>query len=284
MSGTIPPPLGSSSGHSGNPNRAVTSSRTVGNPNRVEDVFKLTTLIARDSDSNFEEDTRSNNEFLADPNAEFHEKALLANHKSQKDYLGKYKALKAELALLTKKIDVVSNNKSEKGLVSESFDCDEESPSFEDKGVTRVKTFLAIAKDEPVMQKVDSRSGQWVEITMKKEPLPLLPIILGAEPICISNDVILLTDLIQTIIVIDKTKQVNEKESYVKAIKNKDQTKAPTIPDPCSNKKADSSIEQLLVTLREEVKGIKEQIKPSSDNSASVSQTGSFKSIKGKKD
>ncbi|GJR59287.1 hypothetical protein Tco_1501449 [Tanacetum coccineum] len=35
---------------------------------------------------------------------------------NQKDYKDKYKALKAELAFLTKKIDVVSKNKSEKGL------------------------------------------------------------------------------------------------------------------------------------------------------------------------
>ncbi|GJZ54839.1 hypothetical protein Tco_0610032 [Tanacetum coccineum] len=71
---------------------------------------------------------------------------------NQKDYKGKYKALKAELALLTKKID----NKSE------------ESVSSEDEGVTRVKAFINIAEDEPVVGKTDARSGQWVEITMKK--------------------------------------------------------------------------------------------------------------------
>ncbi|GJS41120.1 hypothetical protein Tco_0566163 [Tanacetum coccineum] len=86
----------------------------------------------------------------------------------QKDYRVKYKALTAELALLTKKIDVVSKSKSEKGLVAESFGWDEESLSSEDEGVTRVKTFMAIAENEPVVGNTDARSGQWVETIMKK--------------------------------------------------------------------------------------------------------------------
>nr|GEW95765.1 hypothetical protein [Tanacetum cinerariifolium] len=45
---------------------------------------------------------------------------------------------------------------------------DEESLSFEDEGVTTVKAFMAIAKYEPSMGKVDARSGQYVEITIKK--------------------------------------------------------------------------------------------------------------------
>ncbi|GKF64275.1 hypothetical protein Tco_0187723, partial [Tanacetum coccineum] len=57
---------------------------------------------------------------------------------------------------------------SEKGLVVESFDWDEESVSSEDEGVTKVKAFMAIAEDEPSVGKADARSGQWVQITMKK--------------------------------------------------------------------------------------------------------------------
>ncbi|GKA08051.1 retrovirus-related pol polyprotein from transposon TNT 1-94, partial [Tanacetum coccineum] len=60
----------------------------------------------------------------------------------QKDYKVRYKALKAELALLTQKI--------------------------EDEGVTTVKAFMAIADDEPAIGKTNARSGHWVEITMKK--------------------------------------------------------------------------------------------------------------------
>ncbi|GJT08325.1 hypothetical protein Tco_0842787, partial [Tanacetum coccineum] len=85
-----------------------------------------------------------------------------------KDYRGKYKALKSKVAILTKKIDAMYKNKSKKRLVVESFDWDEESLSSEDEGVTRVKSFMAIIEDETVVGKVDARSGQWVEITMKK--------------------------------------------------------------------------------------------------------------------
>ncbi|GKA04914.1 retrovirus-related pol polyprotein from transposon TNT 1-94 [Tanacetum coccineum] len=88
------------------------------------------------------------------------------NH--QKDYEGKYKGLKAEIVILTKKIDAMSKGKSEKGLVDESFDWDEESISSKDEWVTEVKAFMAIVEDEPSVGKADARSGQWVEITMKK--------------------------------------------------------------------------------------------------------------------
>ncbi|GJV15136.1 hypothetical protein Tco_1360459 [Tanacetum coccineum] len=76
---------------------------------------------------------------------------------NHKDYMGKYKALRAKLALLTRKIDVVSKNKSEKGLVDESFDWDEEYISFVDEGVTRIKAFMAIVEDEPIVGKTDAR-------------------------------------------------------------------------------------------------------------------------------
>ncbi|GJS07109.1 retrovirus-related pol polyprotein from transposon TNT 1-94 [Tanacetum coccineum] len=61
------------------------------------------------------------------------------NKNTKSDYKGKYKALKSELAVLTKKIDAMSKNKNEKGLVDESFDWDEESLSSKDECVTRVK-------------------------------------------------------------------------------------------------------------------------------------------------
>ncbi|GJW02097.1 retrovirus-related pol polyprotein from transposon TNT 1-94 [Tanacetum coccineum] len=148
----------------------------------------ISNLCIQDSASDVEEDTRSNNKFLADLNAEFHDRGLLANQKrfykrsrrvwlarkpidksnetcfasgkqghfqkdcpttktsspsypssnksykpkfqsnssqqhnqnnknTKKDYRGKYKALKSELVILTTKIDAMSKNKSEKGLI-----------------------------------------------------------------------------------------------------------------------------------------------------------------------
>ncbi|GJV17606.1 hypothetical protein Tco_1362929 [Tanacetum coccineum] len=57
---------------------------------------------------------------------------------------------------------------SETGLIAESFDWDEESVSSEDDGTTKIRAFMAIAKDEPSIGKADARFGQWVDITMKK--------------------------------------------------------------------------------------------------------------------
>ncbi|GJW00598.1 retrovirus-related pol polyprotein from transposon TNT 1-94 [Tanacetum coccineum] len=53
-------------------------------------------------------------------------------------------------------------------LLAESFDWDDESVSSDDEGSTKIRAFMAIAKDEPSFRKADARSGQWVDITMKK--------------------------------------------------------------------------------------------------------------------
>nr|GEV22983.1 RNA-directed DNA polymerase, eukaryota [Tanacetum cinerariifolium] len=79
----------------------------------------------KDSDSDVEEDQKSNSEFLPDLNVEFHERALLANQKR------------------------LYKRNSENGLVAESFDWDEESVSFEDEGVTKVKAFIVTPQMEP---------------------------------------------------------------------------------------------------------------------------------------
>ncbi|GJY53054.1 retrovirus-related pol polyprotein from transposon TNT 1-94 [Tanacetum coccineum] len=384
----------------------------------------------QDNDSDVEDDLRSSSEFIVDLNAEYHERALLANQKRfykrsgkvgsarkpmdksneicfayrkqghfqkdcpsnntatlsypssnksstpshpssnksynkpktlthtspqnsdnhQKDYKGKYKGLKAEIAVLTKKIDAMSKGKSEKGLVVESFDWDKEYVSSMDEGTTKIKAFMAIADKEPSVRKANARSGQWVEITMKKvhrllsmivgdkrkhvldytqtcskvtfdqllskqipgntvkalggkgnrkekisskevifikadesssmsileitsdsesecethEPLPPLPKLIGAAPTGTSNSLISLSNL-----------TLNMADLILN-------TSVPKKTKPTSDKKADLSAEQLLLTLMDEVKSLKEKIKVPSENSPSVSQTGSSKSSKGK--
>ncbi|GJX30783.1 retrovirus-related pol polyprotein from transposon TNT 1-94 [Tanacetum coccineum] len=204
-----------------------------------------------DNDSDVKEDQRTSNEFMADLNVGYHERALLVNQKRfykrfgrvesarklinktkdtcfacgktghfqkdypsnktstpsylssnnsfnktkpytppfnqtssqntgnhQKYYKGKHKGLKAEMAVLTKRIDDLTKGKSkkgknekgnsEKGLIAGSFDWDEESVSSEDERTIRIRAFMAIAEDEPSVGKADARSGQWVDITMKK--------------------------------------------------------------------------------------------------------------------
>ncbi|GJR78553.1 retrovirus-related pol polyprotein from transposon TNT 1-94 [Tanacetum coccineum] len=384
----------------------------------------------QDSNLDVEEDTRSSSEFLADLNAEFHDRALLANKKRfykqservgsakkpmdksnetcfacgklghfqkdcpsnktsipsypsstkiynkpkfhstltsqnnqnvdnhQKDYKWKYKGLKAEIANLTKNINSISKGKSEKGLVVESFDWNEESVSSEDEEVTKVKAFMAIAEDELSVGKVDAGSGQWVKIAMKKVH-KLLSMIDGEErkhvldythvdlhyvedqsnnllnefnflnqelssyklnlekeslkdeitdlkkviekwtsskvtldqlltkqvlsnivcALCrrgkrketISSKEVVFTKadesptrlplrLPLTLTVSKEIKKVLDKKSVVKAPKKKAQTLSPYVPDPIPIKKADSSTEKLLLTLMEEVKGLKVQI------------------------
>ncbi|GJS67651.1 retrovirus-related pol polyprotein from transposon TNT 1-94 [Tanacetum coccineum] len=61
-----------------------------------------------------------------------------------------------------------NKGKCEKGLIAELFDWDEESVSSEDEGTSMIRAFMAIAEDEPSVGKADARSGQWVDITMKK--------------------------------------------------------------------------------------------------------------------
>ncbi|GJX98179.1 hypothetical protein Tco_0355198 [Tanacetum coccineum] len=45
---------------------------------------------------------------------------------------------------------------------------DEEFVSSEDEGTTNIRELMEITEDEPSVEKADARSGQWVDITMKK--------------------------------------------------------------------------------------------------------------------
>ncbi|GJU41526.1 hypothetical protein Tco_1194483 [Tanacetum coccineum] len=84
-----------------------------------------------------EEDLRSSSEFIADLNAEYHERDPLAN---QKRFYKRY-------------------GKSGKGLVADSFDWDEESISSKDEETTKIKAFMAITEEEPSVGKADAKSG-----------------------------------------------------------------------------------------------------------------------------
>ncbi|GJS49706.1 hypothetical protein Tco_0599827 [Tanacetum coccineum] len=127
----------------------------------------------QDSDSNIQEALRRSNEFMANLNAEYHERALMENQKGFYKR-GKYKGLKAEMTVLTKKIDALSKGKSkkgkgEKGLIAESFEWDEESISSEDEGTTKIKAFMEIVEDKPSVGKADARSGMTPRLRRKHE-------------------------------------------------------------------------------------------------------------------
>nr|GEV54925.1 hypothetical protein [Tanacetum cinerariifolium] len=243
--------------------------------------------------------------------------------------------------------------KSEHGLIAESFDWDDESISLDDEGITKIMAFMAILEDEPSVEKADARKhvldythidlhyvedqrnkldeisdlkkviekwtcskvtleqllseqvlGNIVKVLGRKgkrkekisfkevvftkadestsmpepeitsdseskcethEPFPPLPKQIGATPFGTLKSLISLSDLTLNMVdltldsSVPKKTRPSTKVSPVYAIKKKTE-KSLVVPKPCSDKKTDSSTEQLLLTLMEEVKGLKKQI------------------------
>nr|GEW14432.1 retrovirus-related Pol polyprotein from transposon TNT 1-94 [Tanacetum cinerariifolium] len=89
----------------------------------------------RDGDSDVEKDQRTSNEFMADLIAKYHERALLANQTRLYKRSGRVRSTR-------KPIDKTKE--------------------------TWIRAFMAVAEDEPSVGKADARTGQWVDITMKK--------------------------------------------------------------------------------------------------------------------
>nr|GEX61774.1 retrovirus-related Pol polyprotein from transposon TNT 1-94 [Tanacetum cinerariifolium] len=96
----------------------------------------------KDSNSVVEEDNRTS-EFMADLNVEYHERALLENQK--RFYKRSGRVRKDDKGKGDKKVI--------NGLVAESFDCNDESVSLDDEGITKFKAFMEIADDEPSVGK-----------------------------------------------------------------------------------------------------------------------------------
>ncbi|GJS97062.1 retrovirus-related pol polyprotein from transposon TNT 1-94, partial [Tanacetum coccineum] len=122
--------------------------------------------------SDDEADERTSEEYLKDLDIEFHERALSQGEpKAQKDYKTEYKKLKAKLALLEASPPTSQSSKSfqpkDKGLVTETFDWDEEEVS-DNEEETQVKVLMALADDELSVGKNYARNGEWIDITMKK--------------------------------------------------------------------------------------------------------------------
>ncbi|GKF94806.1 hypothetical protein Tco_0284506, partial [Tanacetum coccineum] len=108
-----------------------------------------------------------------------------------------------------------------------------------------------------------------------QEPLPKLK---GVAPPGTSDSLISLSvltlnmaDLTLDTFFLKKTRPTSVKVPPTYVIKRKTENKLPVVPESCSDKKADSSTEQLLLTLMEEVKGLKKQIEIPSGTSPSNS-------------
>ncbi|GKD99513.1 retrovirus-related pol polyprotein from transposon TNT 1-94 [Tanacetum coccineum] len=149
----------------------------------------------QDSDSDVKEDQRTSNEFMADLNAEYHERALLANKKRFYKRSGRVGSARKPIDKTKEtcfacgktrhfRKDCPSNKtstpsypslnnsfnkfKSYTPLINQTSSHNTESVSSEDEGTTRIRAFMAIAEDEPSVGKADARSNQWLDITMKK--------------------------------------------------------------------------------------------------------------------
>ncbi|GJZ14696.1 retrovirus-related pol polyprotein from transposon TNT 1-94 [Tanacetum coccineum] len=150
-----------------------------------------------------------------------------------------------------------------------------------------------ISSKEVVFTKADeSTSTLAPEITFdlesdcdSQEPLPPLPKLIGAAPSGTSKSLISLPDL--NLNMANLTLNTPEpgknrpsvKVSLTYVIKKKTE-KLPASPKPCSNKKADSSTKQLLLTLIEEVKVLKRKIEIPSGTPSSSSQPSCSKASK----
>ncbi|GJR02640.1 hypothetical protein Tco_0525624 [Tanacetum coccineum] len=181
MPGTIPPHPGASYRNTGNPNRTVTSSRNVGNPNTVKGVTRVKAFMAiaeeelavGKADARFgqwveitmKKDYLNRSVCHEGPSNTRDTKIAALRLKSNA-----FKALEGEKSK-TKRFTIQSS--TSKALISNTYFPDSDSIveedtrsnneflvdlNAEDKGVTRVKAFMAIAEDEPAVGKADARS------------------------------------------------------------------------------------------------------------------------------
>ncbi|GKE70395.1 hypothetical protein Tco_1528467, partial [Tanacetum coccineum] len=121
-----------------------------------------------------------------------------------------------------------------------------------------------------------------------QEPLPPLLKLTRIDPSGASKSLISLSDLTANMANLTRNtaskeiKKSSNKVSQTYVIKKRTESKHPAIQNSHLDKNALSSTEQLLLTLIEEVKGIKKQILIPSDTSSSVSQAFSSKTPKQK--
>ncbi|GJY80550.1 hypothetical protein Tco_0493301 [Tanacetum coccineum] len=118
-------------------------------------------------------DTRSSHEYLNDLEEEYQARALLA--KSKRFFKKDTQSSSASAS----KAATVKN----KGLIAEAYEWDEEEVSSDDNEMVEVKVLMAQSEENDDVIKEGARNGEWVKISMRKHPLPLLKMLDGAEPI-----------------------------------------------------------------------------------------------------
>ncbi|GJU32880.1 hypothetical protein Tco_1176469 [Tanacetum coccineum] len=185
---------------------------------------KETYTMLKIFDSKVEEDTRSSNKFLADLNAEFHDRAILAypNRFYKRSEDEDTTTIKAFMTIAEDEPVVGKTNAMSNQLLTQQVPGNiihALSGRGKRKEVISSKDVVFIKSENSLSKNSLNVTSDTESINDNQEPLPPFPKFLGAEPIGTSTDVITSTDLIQTFKVSDKTKQVTEKESSVKSVK-----------------------------------------------------------------
>nr|GEU32113.1 retrovirus-related Pol polyprotein from transposon TNT 1-94 [Tanacetum cinerariifolium] len=119
------------------------------------------------------EDTRNSQEYMNDLEEEYQARALLAKYKRQtKDFEAKYKKVKAKLATLTSASAPSSSSGKNKGLITKTFDWDEEEVSSNENEVTEVKALMALADEERVFVGKESSKNVLIKLISVSEQIP----------------------------------------------------------------------------------------------------------------
>ncbi|GJU58296.1 hypothetical protein Tco_1236062 [Tanacetum coccineum] len=112
----------------------------------------------QDSNPDVKKDIKTSNEFMADLNANIKKELCWQIRKDSTRGLGG--------------LDLLKNLQiNPKDPVSPVGNLRIDDLTKGDEDITKFKAFMVIVKDEPSMGKLDTRSGQWVKITMQKDEI-----------------------------------------------------------------------------------------------------------------
>ncbi|GKC68603.1 retrovirus-related pol polyprotein from transposon TNT 1-94 [Tanacetum coccineum] len=225
-----------------------------------------------DNDSDVEEDTTSSKEFLADLNVEFHDKALLANpkrfHKRSRRVGAARKPMdkSKETCFACGKQGHFQKYFSKSKTSSPSYPSNktkfQHNHSSSSHQITDNKQNNYKVRYQPLKTKMALLTKKIDALFKQKQDTGLI-----AETRDHDDESLSSGDEGTTTVRSFMAKQVTEKESLTKSVNKKTQSKTLVVPDLKPEKKADTTTEELLLTLMKEVKGLMEQIKPSSKSS-----------------
>ncbi|GJR74047.1 hypothetical protein Tco_0086412 [Tanacetum coccineum] len=203
----------------------------------------------QDNDSDVEEDNRTSNKFMADLNAEYHERALLENQK-------RFYKRSRRVGSARKPMD-----KSKETC----FACGK----LEDEGTTKFKAFMEIADDEPSVGKV-------IRVNLENESLK--------DEISDFEKVI--EKWTCSKVTLDQFLSKQIPGNIVKALGRKGRRKENNLKEVLFTKADVSTSKSTLMITSDleddKVKGIKNQILIPLDTSSSVSQASSSKTLRQK--